>query len=107
MTYLKYLEFFQMRELKTAKKTNFGGEGRKTLIHWILIYPERLISRSRRAENTFDGISRQNCLLSCSTPYKVRPVAVKQLSGKALLSFLKLKEKKKAPGCPCDWIYIR
>lgn len=30
MMYLKYLEFFRMRELRTAKKkTNFGGEGEK------------------------------------------------------------------------------
>ncbi|XP_064434519.1 high affinity cGMP-specific 3',5'-cyclic phosphodiesterase 9A isoform X4 [Mirounga angustirostris] len=39
-------------------------------------------SERRCAKNTFDGISQGNCLLSSSTPYKVRPVAVKQLSEK-------------------------
>ncbi|XP_023373886.1 high affinity cGMP-specific 3',5'-cyclic phosphodiesterase 9A-like [Otolemur garnettii] len=36
------------------------------------------------------------------TPYKVRPVAIKQLSGKVLLPFFKLTTKKERLSLSCD-----
>nr|XP_044606835.1 high affinity cGMP-specific 3',5'-cyclic phosphodiesterase 9A isoform X1 [Equus asinus] len=48
----------------------------------VSIDPTMPANSERRVANICDDISQWTCLLFCSTPYKVRPVAIKQLSEK-------------------------